>query len=230
LAAVLVAYGIGRRAIGTNAGQLLPLLWVGVFPILAYAPYNLQRRLPEGVWAAWVLLALIGWRVFRADHPRAASRLGPLALSVSLISSALILLGALQVAAQPSAPVFRPTDEIRAMLTIADHVERDAVVVSSYASGNALPAWAPVRVVIGHGPESVNRAQLEPNVKALYQAKLDDEETCAFFMETGADIVWYGPEERSWGDFPERSNRLTLLHEEGEYAFYKVDCPPNTYP
>ena len=32
--------------------------WVAIFPFLAYAPYNLQRRLPEGVWVALVVIAL----------------------------------------------------------------------------------------------------------------------------------------------------------------------------
>ena len=39
-------------------GSLLGL-WVVLFPILAYAPYNLQRRLPEGIWVAVVLLAML---------------------------------------------------------------------------------------------------------------------------------------------------------------------------
>ena len=39
--------------------------WVLALPMLAYAPFNLQRRLLEGMWVALVTLALVaieGWR------------------------------------------------------------------------------------------------------------------------------------------------------------------------
>ena len=36
---------------------LLPAAWVALLPVLAYLPVNLQRRLPDGVWVAWVILA-----------------------------------------------------------------------------------------------------------------------------------------------------------------------------
>ena len=38
----------------------LPLAWAISLPALAYAPTNIQRRLPDGIWVALVVLALAG--------------------------------------------------------------------------------------------------------------------------------------------------------------------------
>ena len=64
----LAAYGLlmplslmGLRRVWRNWTQLAALLvvWTLALPLLVYAPYNLQRRLAEGFWVAWVVLALL---------------------------------------------------------------------------------------------------------------------------------------------------------------------------
>jgi uncharacterized membrane protein len=71
--------------------------------------------------------------------------------------------------------------------------------LSAYATGNALPAWAPVRVVLGHGPESADLDQLLPAVERFYVGMSEDARTA--FLETyEVDYLWMGPREHALGE------------------------------
>ena len=59
---VLIPAIFGARAIihSKKTTSLFALSWVVISLVLAYFPYNLQRRLPEGSWVAWGVLAAVG--------------------------------------------------------------------------------------------------------------------------------------------------------------------------
>ena len=138
------------------------MAWVAVLPVLVYAPVNLQRRLAEGTWPAMIALALYGLSQVKAGSWRRWGERYLLAtLAVSLVGMLILVAGGLQAAWQPAEPVFRPAAEVQAFLFLAAEAEVNDVVLTSYTTGNALPAWAPVQVVIGHGPESVDLARLQ---------------------------------------------------------------------
>ncbi|NJN43744.1 MAG: hypothetical protein HC806_02725 [Anaerolineae bacterium] len=50
----------------------LLLGWGILLPFLAYAPINLQRRLPEGIWVALIVLAMLA--LDRSEKLRKSSR------------------------------------------------------------------------------------------------------------------------------------------------------------
>ena len=95
-------------------------------------------------------------------------------------------------------PVFRLKDESRAFDYLRQVATPGDVVLASFDTSNALPAWAPLRVVIGHGPESVGLADLRPQVEAFYFPAPSDEETKQLLEEQGVRYVIRGPLERSW--------------------------------
>lgn len=215
-------------------GGLLPAAWVLALPVLAYAPLNLQRRLPEGVWVALCLLGVVGLQVWlerrRADREAGRNSLAVLraalpALSLLLVfpSTLVLLLGGMAAASTPGQPLFRPAAEVRAFEFLASRARPGEVVLSAYASGNALPAWAPVRVVIGHGPESAGLAELEPQVKAFFQSDTPEGMRIAFLEQHQVAYVFYGPEEAALGAWrPQASTHLLEIYRDGEYAIFQV--------
>jgi hypothetical protein len=228
----LLAYGLilapalvgGWRLIqkGKDTGILL-VVWGLSLPFLAYAPYNLQRRLPEGVWIALLTMAAIGiagmvlslrsWNYFILW----------MTLLLSIPSSLVLIAGGLTRARNPAEPVFRPADEIDAALWFRNRVPRGSAVLSAFETGNVLPAWIPIHVVIGHGPESVDLATLVPEVEAFYNLEMTNPERRDFLVDKHVDFVWHGPYERRLGDWdPESADYLEMIYTEGLYSIYRV--------
>ncbi|HJW89309.1 MAG TPA: hypothetical protein VJ436_01570 [Anaerolineales bacterium] len=230
----LLAYGLllpfawlgGRRLLRAEpwSGWLL-VAWALALPFLAYAPLDLQRRLGEGGWVALVALAMMyfayvprpgaGWKIHR--------RLLPVLCLLALPSTLMLVWGGLAAATRPGLPIFHPVAEVQAFEYLQQAARLDEVVLASYATGNALPAWAAVKVVIGHGPESAGLAELLPRVEAFYQKDTPDGMRRDLIAETGADYVFWGPHERELGDWdPHLAVYLEEVFSSGEYLVYKV--------
>ncbi len=145
-------------------------------------------------------------------------------LAFSLISSAVLILGGANVARKPSSPIFRPMEELAAFDWLTQHAENGDHVLASFSTGNILPAWAPVRVPIGHGPESVDLARLAPQVEAFYTESASTQARQKFLDEHDVRFVFYGPNEKMMGRWtPDQSPILMEAYSAGEYQIFEVD-------
>jgi hypothetical protein len=219
---VIVPAVLGLAALAREdfwKGSLL-VVWAVLFPFLAYFPYNLQRRLPEGIWVVW----LAGVMVWMEGLPPRPKRLVQAGLFLSVPTTVFLLMGSILAVNQASIPIFRPAAEVRAFEYLAGQSERDAVILAAYDTGNALPAWAPAFVVIGHGPESIHLSQLREPVSRFYQAGTPDEERQQLLREFTVDYVFRGPLEAQFGDWDPGSARyLKQVYNQDGYAIYHVD-------
>lgn len=222
---VLIPAIFGARTIiqSKKTTSLFPLSWVLISLVLAYFPYNLQRRLPEGSWVAWGILAAVGMMtLFREEKKRRIG--GVILLALSVISSLVLILGGASVARKPSSPIFRPIEEVAAFVWLAQHAENGDHVLASFSTGNVVPAWAPVRVVIGHGPESVDLAHLAPQVEAFYTESASTQARQKFLDEHDVRFVFYGPFEMMMGRWnPDQSSILVEVYSGGEYQIFEVE-------
>ncbi len=193
--------------------------WFVAFPFLAYAPYNLQRRLPEGVWVAIIVLALY-WLEGASPLVR---RWAPRYLSLAFLSSLVLLVGGLFAVLTPATPLYQPTAEIRAFLFLAGQARSEDVVLASYNTSNPLPAWAPVHTLTGHGPESMHLDQIAPRVACVYQSTCSDASRLAFLRTFDVRYLFWGPEERKLGDWnPSGAAFLEPIYQQDGYAIYQV--------
>lgn len=203
--------------------------WVAVFPVLAYAPYNLQRRLPEGIWVAWIALLLVG--MMRLT-PKWQERLLRFVYLPTALSAVLLIAGGAMIAWQRSPQVFRPAAEVRAYQYLAQNAEHGDVVVASFQVANYLAAWAPVRVVIGHGPESTNLVELRSRVERFYSAVGTELDREILLREFNVQYVFWGPNERrcprvevceNWQAWnPMTADYLRLVYAGAEYQIFAV--------
>jgi hypothetical protein len=216
-------YGIWTVIHARSASGLLLAGWVILLPVLAYAPFNLQRRLPEGAWVALLLLAAMGLKAWLASYGRAklaaAYGLGALLLP----SSVMLLVGALPLAIRPALPVFEPAAAAQAYDWLRQHAAPGDHVLASYETGNALPAWAPVKVVIGHGPESIDLGELRLAVQDFYQANgMTQTERYSFLDDHQVQWVFWGPDEQALGSWnPLRDSSLMLAYAGGGYTIMR---------
>lgn len=200
------------------AKAALVLGWATLFPVLAYAPYNLQRRLPEGIW---VVLCVLAVSVFESKTKQQWLRYKPV-LFVGLLSTLLVFSGSLFTVLNPGPPLFRPTREISAYLFLSERIDGD-VVLANYDISNALPAWAYGRTLIGHGPESINLESVQPKVENYLSGSLSDAQSRALLKTYSVQYVMIGPAE---DDFPPGNPfYLDQIFDNGPYKIYRVNLP-----
>jgi hypothetical protein len=203
------------------AGWML-IAWVLAFPLLAYAPVNLQRRLVEGVWLALVVISAYSVRSER--QPGVSWRSYQLTSLLIFPSTIILLAIGFLASSRPSTPLFHPAQETAAYEYLAEIATPGSVVLASYPTGNALPAWAPVRVLIGHGPESAYLKNLQPRLQRLFRTETEDEERRAFLGEFRISYLYYGPAEMSLGGWdPDTAAYLENIYEQGPYTIYRVN-------
>lgn len=199
-------------------GALL-VVWVVVSPILVSIPFSLQRRLVEGLWVALVVLGLWAYEESRREGFKRAYLLWALTFPTTLF----LLAGGFGVAARPAEPVFRPVDEVAAFEYLAESAQYGEVVLSAYDTGNGIPAWTPVFVVIGHRPESAGIRTLAPRVEAFYQSQTSDEDRISLLSEFGVDYVFWGPSERDYGNWdPSSAEYLDRVYQGKGFQIFKV--------
>ncbi len=186
----LPALALAWRRGGRDPRWLLPLAWVILTPFLAYAPLPIQRRLLEGVWASFVILGVIGLRLWWIALRRAlkrrirwAWRVGVTGIVVVSLLTPFLVMG---LAAFGSAgaggidQLYHPDGLLAALYWLDSHAEAGAVVLASTRRvGNLLPAFADVRAYIGHGVETLNALAKEDAVSALYAGRLSEQERSA---------------------------------------------------
>ena len=228
----LLAYGLllplawfgGRRLLRRDAWTgWLPVGWLLALPLLAYFPVRGQRRLPDGIWGARAARALAV--LDQVGGNRGKQRVLWL-LYLAFPATLLLWLGGLSSTARPGLPLFRPADEVRAFEWLADNAEPGAVTLAAYPTGNALPAWAPLRVAAGLGPESVGLVDLLPQVSAFYSLGAEPAWRRERLREWGVQYVFWGPAERALGGWnPAQAAELEPVYRQGETTIFAVRNP-----
>ena len=200
----LVAYGlVALPAIAGGVALMrqphpfkwLVISWALAFPLLAYAPTQLQRRLPEALWVALAVLAALGLQGMAGLTPERRWRAAMIVLALSLPTTLILWAGSLQLAARPRQPAFLPSAMVQAFAWIDASLPAGSVVAARFDVSNALPAWANVIVAAGHGPESADLKAILPRLNALLAGEMVAADRRAFFAEQGFDAILLDPEQ-----------------------------------
>jgi hypothetical protein len=232
---LLAAFAV-RDAWRSERPVWLALAWVGVVPFLVYLPFNLQRRLVEGVQVPLSLLAAWGLgQISNHKSPITSGKsqvvsgrwwmvVGVVLLILSL-TNVMLVAGNVLVLRWRSEPIYRDAAEIAALDWLSGRAEPDDVVLTSYETGNYLPARVWARVFVGHGPETVEFDQKKSLAARFFSStRADDEWRCQFLKQYGIDYVFFGPNERKLGKFvPYEVPYLQLVYEDmPDYAIFEV--------
>ncbi len=193
--------------------------WFVLFPFLAYVPYPLQRRLPEAIWVCIVLLAMLA--VVQETKNSLWKRLQPL-LFLGLFSTLLFYAGSIRTVQSVQRPLYVPRAEVSAFDYFnQNEVGSFPVVLADYDISNAVPAWAPVRTVIGHGPESVNLATLRPQVDAWLDGSLSAADAIDLLKAQQVSFVLTGP--ANFREVPAQYPLSGPIFSSDKYSIYKVE-------
>jgi hypothetical protein len=201
----------------------LLVAWVVVNALLLYAPFGLQRRLALGLFfplaalAARTVVGLAGGRL----HLR-----GVLAIALVVsIPSNLVVVGAGLTGVQRSDPtLILSAGEAGAYRWLAEKAEAEAVVLASPFSGARLPAFANVRVLVGHPFETPQATEQRRLVEDLYAWDGDPETGVGQLVSLGIDYVLFGEPESQLGD-PAWLPLLTPTYAQADTRLFRVADP-----
>ena len=150
-------------------------------------------------------------------------RLGTAFLAITFLSAVLIYTGGIFTVLQTSRPVFRPADEISSFVFLSERVEKFPVVLAAYDTSNSIPAWAAVRTVIGHGPESVHLEETTKEVKECFDAKTTNDRRSKIFDQYSIRYLIWGPAERELGAWDPMSwSGLERIYQNSTYQIFEV--------
>lgn len=195
--------------------------WIILFPFLAYFPLPVQRRLPEGIWVALITVAVSGILSLKQKGKSISLAI----MSLGVITSFVIVLGAFQSVLGSSFNSVSKS-EIQAMEFLQAPKFKNKHLLASFDQSNQIPARAPVFVLIGHGPESMNLAELSPEVARFFEGKLSPEEEESFLKDNRIDLIYYGDKERKMGTWSGKDkNYLSRIFTNDDVTIYSVSFP-----
>lgn len=211
---------------GDERGFVL-ILWLLVASTLIFTPISIQRRLIEGIWVGLILLSVIFLEPYAENLSKGMHLRGVSSLLVicALPSSILLIWGGIQSARFPQPPIFIPEWEAVGYEALNQLEQaKDTLVLASYDSSNALPAYAFVRVLVGHGPESPFVDRMTEKVETFYHGQTSDSFRLDFIRENQIEFIVWGENERKLGDWqPLLETYLKPVYEDGEFIIFRVD-------
>jgi len=219
--APLVLAGLAARKVWREEkmGWLL-LAWVGLAPVLAYLPFNLQRRLVAGVQVPLSLLAAMGAMPSR----HLAQRCLAVALLATMLPTSLFLVASTSAwMFDTPPPAFRDAAEVAALDWLSGQVQSEDVVLAAYDTGNYLPVRVVARLFLGHGLETVDAQEKEVLLAHFFDAATDDAWRRHLLAQYGVGYVFWGPAERALGGFDAgHVPYLKQLYSAGGYTVFEV--------
>ena len=206
-------------------GVGLLLSWGTAQLALAQLPVSFQGRLLLGEHAALCMLAALGLEAVTARvQGRQRERVRHLALMVTVPSTMFALLAGPVVALTQAGPPFYLAEEEREAIDwLAERATEQDVVLSSYGTGNAIPARARCRVYMGHQFSTYRLEEKHGQARRFFGAQTPEAERMGLLRESGVTWVYYGPREREMGGLnPAGAGYLEEVYAAGGVSVYAV--------
>lgn len=194
--------------------------WIAIVPFMVSFPSVIQRRLAEGVWVALVILAV---KAFDGSFIT-LSKKWSYTMMLTFTSTIILFAGGIQAVSDPAPPLYISVEEAKTFAYVEEKISSNAVILCSFQTGNPLPAWAPVHVVLGHSPETANYRQIRREVAAFYRTDTPPQTRLDTLNRYQVEYVYWGPAERDLGDWDLGAvDFLTLRFQEGAYQIFQVN-------
>ena len=224
-------------------GERLAKAWLLVSLGLAYFPgFNWRFHLLNGIQIPLAILATQGLRrtAFRTLLLRgrrvSARRLSwvlrgwpgvraasVLAIALCCLSSVNLILSYRYEATQVVEPTYLPKGEVATFEWMSRELPREALVLSTYATGNYIQRLSGQRVFIGEDKLTDDLNGREADVEGFFRPGWSDQERMDLLRRFGVDYVFYGPAERKVGVYDLAGARfLQKVHDAEGVAVYRV--------
>ena len=208
------------------------LIWALVQAALLYAPVSIQRRFVEGLQLPLTIAAALAlfWIARRAFRGHAAGRNRKVFLVCAIAFASLTNVGFTigQIAARGTGSGstdprrYLQADLLAAFDWLRANSEPDAVLFSSYLTGNVAPSMTGLRVFLGHYAQTLRSDEKSARVTAFFTNTMTDKAARELFAEHRVRYIIYGQFEREISSAFAPPNWLKLAHRSGDVVIYEV--------
>ena len=225
--AIIGAWMITRQGLPRNddkkRGEWLVLLWAAVTIVLIYLPFDLQRRLINGLHIPISILAALGLRRWLPRMPlNVMYRRQVTAALIALSAVGTLFVWILPVIGARQSPADSPTtallylryDELSIMRWLRENTRSDDVILASPRLGMFVPGQTGARAFYGHPFETIEARQKQALTEAFFE---DDLEA----VSPPVDFIIYGPSEQLLGQ-PQQLQNYPVVFSVGAVSVYKV--------
>jgi hypothetical protein len=224
-----------------SAGERMAQAWLLAALALAYVPvFNWRWHLLNGVQIPLAILGTQGLRrtaflaivrrrrgapwlpaVLRGRRGLVAA--AAMTIVLCCLTGVNLWLSYRHEAADIVGPTYLPKVEVAAFDWMRREVPPDALVLSTYSTGNFIPRLSGQRVFIGEDKLTGDLAGRERDLEGFFRPTWSDEQRIDLLRRFGVDYVFYGPDERKVGAYDlSRASFLHEVHAEGDVQIYRV--------
>jgi hypothetical protein len=223
----VVLLGIWKRKVFKNPGIAGMLAWIISALVLAYLPWQLQRRFMFGftlpialVFASTVNDHIVPWINSRAPAwlARRKTSILLLVLPFFMLSSIYLTFGKAVYISQRPDDLFYPSPLVEAIDWLGENAGASDILLCGPDTGKLVVARIGMRVFIGHKIETIGFDDKYRRVRIFYTGDLPLEKLST------ANITWviYGPYERALGGAFMPGEDLTPAFENEDVVIYAV--------
>jgi len=179
----------GKFKLVFDHNKLILIIWFVLSLILVYMPMSIQRRLLDGVWVSVVILIL-------SMMDGILSSFGKKLFIIGFFLSPLILyIGSVSSISNPTIPQYSLSDRVLVYDELAQKTSSRQVILAPFAISNEIPAYVNLRVVTGHGPESLNKDVTNQLLDDLYYGEINKNDLCSYVKAQKVDYIWFAAED-----------------------------------
>jgi hypothetical protein len=223
LAVVGIIWIIVHRRLNPALVEWLVLLWAITTIVLVYLPFDLQRRLINGLHIPLCILAAIGLSRWLSNSRLKLSHRRLITNSVvtvgalgTLLVWSLPLIGILTppTTSETTALFFLREKEIVTLNWLRENSTPDDVVLASPRLGMFVPGQTGARAFYGHPFETIEAEAKKEEVEAFYRGEIEA-------VSLPVDFIIYGPSEQALGQ-PKNLTRYPAVFSNKDVVVYKA--------
>ena len=229
---VFYLFGIFKTAKSKNPYLFFLSVWSITCWFLIFIPFQFQRRLSNAWHLPITIIGLIGlyylYNYFKSKKIWQSFILKYLAaqiIVILLISSMVFSIAAeIVIILWDRYPVYLSNDIYQGLLWLKQNTNSQDVILSSAISGNMMPAFIGRTVYIGHGHQTADwYNKLYSSELFFFGNNAADPKKAAWLKEQRISYVFYGPKEKSLGNFnPSSKDYLAPIYSSSDLVIYQV--------
>ncbi len=196
------------------------IIWLFSGVVLAYLPFNLQRRFLFAYFIPVAALGTMGLWLLSGFRPSRYRKIFTIIFLLSVLTNLFILVGGVNAINHHDPSIYISRSEITAFEWMAEQ-QGEPVVLANERSGLYIPAYTGWRVVYGHPFETVDAEIRLKEVKRFFQAEISPAEVDTVLEEEGIDFIYFGPSD-SRDIMSIISNRVDLVYQNQDVDIYAI--------
>lgn len=175
------------------------VLWLSFGLILAFIPFDLQRRFLIGLSLPIIGLGLISLPEAGNALRMSSSKLIKI-VTILVVPTTIILLIMINFSIiYKNTLYFFKQDELRAINYIVAHGNGRDLVIAGEENGLKIPALSRLRVLYGHQFESIDANNQQAKLASFISGNMGHEKELEFLRNEFADWIYFGPAEKKLG-------------------------------